>query len=560
MDSAGKAQSVTPHVELTPAWDDEIEYQRLAEACTLSRTGQPSKAREIALAMLEIAEHNDDPRLKARCSIDIAWYSFQLGQAEQAYSYAYRAVEFWKNQNSPRDEAEARSIAGWLLLELWHVEEATEEVMQALALAETCGDVQIHCLALNVVGLMFRATKQPKESIDFCRRAVVLARDIGDPVLLGRWLINLGCAHALAARCSSKVNASFSAAEFKIALALLDEAVALAHQEGDTWAARICLANSAEYLLELQDFSAAEQCLLRYWGIEGEQTSRNEAHFLYTLGQTLVALERLDEAGAVLQQCVILSEKNSNLEALMYAYFYLSQVHERSGDTRAALAFHKKFHETYLRVTTEQAQQRERLATAIYENKKLRDLAQAETERARQIAESYAELKLDSERMAAASYVDPLTGLHNRRHLELMLPGLHATDVVSTVAMIDIDYFKDINDRFSHIVGDQVLAQVGELIRRSKRECDEAIRFGGEEFLLIVRGLSAATASQYVDGFRLTISGWNWDVIAVGLSVTVSIGASDTQEASTPTQAISRADHRLYVAKQRGRNKLVSTD
>jgi len=232
MDSAGKAQSVTPHVELTPAWDDEIEYQRLAEACTLSRTGQPSKAREIALAMLEIAEHNDDPRLKARCSIDIAWYSFQLGQAEQAYSYAYRAVEFWKNQNSPRDEAEARSIAGWLLLELWHVEEATEEVMQALALAETCGDVQIHCLALNVVGLMFRATKQPKESIDFCRRAVVLARDIGDPVLLGRWLINLGCAHALAARCSSKVNASFSAAEFKIALALLDEAVALAKANG----------------------------------------------------------------------------------------------------------------------------------------------------------------------------------------------------------------------------------------------------------------------------------------------------------------------------------------
>lgn len=131
--------------------------------------------------------------------------------------------------------------------------------------------------------------------------------------------------------------------------------------------------------------------------------------------------------------------------------------------------------------------------------------------------------------------------------------------MLNTIAMTDIDFSKHINDRFSHIAGNRVLAQVGELIQRSKRECDEAIRFGGEEFLLIVSGLSEPAAYQYIDGFRLAISAWDWSTVAPGLTVTVSIGASDSRDAHTPELAIGRADHRIYLAKQRGRNRLVST-
>jgi len=558
MDSADKQSGAPSQAGIATTLDSDIAYQRLAEARVLSCTGQSAKALEIALNIWDLAENQETLALKARCFVDIAWYRFQLGQPELAYEYARWAVDFWANSSSATDEAEARSIAGWLLLELSQVAEATEEVMQALALAETCGDQQVYCLALNVVGLMFRATKRPRESIDFCHRAVALARELGDPVRIGRWLINLGCAHALAARCASGDNTALVARELETALALLKEAVTLARQHGDTWAARICLANSAEYLIELKDFSGAEQCLLAYREVSGDQTTRNETHFLYTLGQVLLALGRLDEARFALDRCVALSEQNGNIEAMMYAFLYLSDVHERLNNLRLSFSLYKKYHETHLRVSAELAEQRERLATALYENKKLKVLARAEGERAQQIAASYAQLKLDSERIAAAIYIDPLTGLYNRRHLELILPGLIVEDVPNTIAMIDIDFFKTINDSFSHIVGDQVLVRVGELIRRMKRECDEAIRFGGEEFLLIVRGLSSRAAHEYIDCFRRAISAWQWDTIANGLSVTVSIGLSNTNEAATTQLAIEKADRRLYLAKQGGRNRSIS--
>jgi diguanylate cyclase (GGDEF)-like protein len=125
--------------------------------------------------------------------------------------------------------------------------------------------------------------------------------------------------------------------------------------------------------------------------------------------------------------------------------------------------------------------------------------------------------------------------------------------------MIDIDHFKKINDGFSHMIGDQVLREIGALILSAVRGEDLAVRFGGEEFSLLLKGASPVLGHDVCNRLREAIAGWTWDGIAPGLSVTASIGLAASSEAADPSQVLQRADHRLYAAKTGGRNKVVST-
>ncbi len=119
--------------------------------------------------------------------------------------------------------------------------------------------------------------------------------------------------------------------------------------------------------------------------------------------------------------------------------------------------------------------------------------------------------------------------------------------------MMDLDYFKGINDNYGHQTGDTVLRVVGELIRDSMRATDYAGRYGGEEFLLVMSQTEVAQAAGFAEKLRGRIHALEM----TGLSrVTVSIGVAGTWKADT--DLIARADKRLYEAKANGRNRVES--
>lgn len=163
---------------------------------------------------------------------------------------------------------------------------------------------------------------------------------------------------------------------------------------------------------------------------------------------------------------------------------------------------------------------------------------------------------------------DALTGIYNRRYLDRRLKEevCRAQRYGSplSVALIDIDHFKRVNDTFGHPCGDRVLAGLGRLISKNIRPSDIAARYGGEEFLIILTATSAVDAATLAGRLRQRVAAQKLVLIGHAnepseLRLTVSIGlASLDQEVNSTELLIQRADEALYRAKGEGRNRVVT--
>lgn len=166
------------------------------------------------------------------------------------------------------------------------------------------------------------------------------------------------------------------------------------------------------------------------------------------------------------------------------------------------------------------------------------------------------------------SLTDALTHMPNRRACELVLSNEDRRAARSgeslSVAMVDIDCFKKVNDRYGHRVGDQVIARIGAMIEATVcRPGDYAARYGGEEFLIILPATDADGALFVAERVRRAIEGLSLREAAPGLAgVTVSIGVATRRpgDAVTIEQLVERADRALYQAKGGGRNRVVAHD
>ena len=159
---------------------------------------------------------------------------------------------------------------------------------------------------------------------------------------------------------------------------------------------------------------------------------------------------------------------------------------------------------------------------------------------------------------------DDLTGVYNRRHLmELLEHEYHRISrggAHFSVAMLDIDHFKSVNDTHGHLTGDEVLKAVSDVIRNSLRSADFCGRYGGEEFLLVMTQTNINGALLCAERIRSTIEQSRFTSLGPNFRVTVSLGVTEfTGKEDIPTM-IARADKALYHAKESGRNRVEYAD
>ena len=161
---------------------------------------------------------------------------------------------------------------------------------------------------------------------------------------------------------------------------------------------------------------------------------------------------------------------------------------------------------------------------------------------------------------------DKLTGLPNRRYaddfLQREIEQARRKDCPVSVALADVDHFKSINDRFSHAVGDEVLRRVGTILSERCRKTDVVARYGGEEFLLCFPDTDMRFARQICNQIRQAVEHADWSDLQAAtagkLRVTVSIGLAEARGDVRRAAVLSKADTRLYRAKNAGRNRVIS--
>jgi diguanylate cyclase (GGDEF)-like protein len=161
---------------------------------------------------------------------------------------------------------------------------------------------------------------------------------------------------------------------------------------------------------------------------------------------------------------------------------------------------------------------------------------------------------LELARVQRLAAVDPLTGVFNRRGLDLVLP--ESGDELVSVAMCDLDRFKSINDGLGHAAGDEVLRKVARLLVSVMRSSDGVMRWGGEEFLLVLPGIELGRARRIVERARSWIEREPIEVDGRCIGITVSVGVAERRAGEAREALIARADEALYVAKNLGRNRV----
>jgi diguanylate cyclase (GGDEF)-like protein len=255
-------------------------------------------------------------------------------------------------------------------------------------------------------------------------------------------------------------------------------------------------------------------------------------------------------------------EAAQNKMSILEAHLELAKLYERKGAFESAYAAMKK----YYQIRLEMAASEEKLQVQVRAWREEYDALQRQAHEAREtaatLADENAQLAERNRSLDHEARHDPLTGLANRRYGDKWIEEQYkvhvAHDRVLALAILDLDHFKSINDRYSHVSGDIVLRQVADLLRAVCRESDLAIRFGGDEFLIAFPQYQRGTGRG---DLRKAARAVRQALVAAARDRSprhrARSAVADSREAKSAIDLLRVADSRLYRAKQGRRSRVA---
>jgi len=459
---------------------------------------------------------------------------------------------------APERRAIRADLLRWMALagcETGRFDVALRYANDACELAQELGDQRQLALSLTALGACFERMGDPWQAERLMDDALRIAHELTDPFAQLVTLNNL-CAVCIGAfyllRDGDEPGEAHAA--LRRALAHAREAHSLLHHFTDPFFSVFVEGNLGEALLHLGNLHEARNLLdaalqrgldqgyeAQVWRIRCSicelllaQGQAKEAH------DALVLLLR-DMAGG---------DPRSTLIRVHHALYRACRALARDAEALQHIEEHDKLDRR--RATNQLKAQSQLFVTRV------------EAEQSRLQAER-ARLEAQIERSRAATFQadaqrDELTGLGNRRHLDHRLPMLlelaQSQSLPLTVALIDLDHFKLINDRFGHAIGDKVLIVMAHQLRENTRSSDVLARIGGEEFLVVFADMPGAQALEVCERLRTRVEQYAWDGLAAGLRVTLSVGLAHAPPYELTT-LFDAADRAMYSAKHGGRNRVA---
>lgn len=505
--------------------DDFEEELRLAEEAVADLRYEDA-LRQVLVA-LKLAEDKDDPIRQSRAHAEHARLLLKLGLFAEAVSAAHAALPF--AEGDPASGARALGALGsahqtlspaeggirvfGLMLE--KAREAADASLEAQALRGLCaGNLILHHMALAggaeaddpvIKGYAEGALNHAVESTAIGQRA-----DDSKGIFLGR---HLHVGSLLAA--------------------------------GDL----------------LRDRRGSEELLLAVRTADSSEADSYAAITLKLLGQIDLREEDVAAAERRTLQALALFERRGDLRQAADCFNALSKITERKCDYKAALDWLRRSTDAFERFASASARAHAAATEVREETARVRALAAAQRARADRLERSNEDLSREAARFAQSAMEDSLTGIANRRRLDQELAALigdRRARQRCSLTLLDIDHFKQVNDRFLHTTGDKVLAKMGAILRQCSREEDLVARFGGEEFAIVFVNVDADDVSRACERVRQAVASARWSDLNPGLTVTVSIGFCRFDEVGDNLEELlTVADDRLFQAKRSGRNRVI---
>ena len=521
---------------------------------------------------LSLAESVGHQGLRAAALAALALNQFRLGENAAAAAHCQAALPLLRRA---KDAGERTQVLCTLVMAnnaMGLYADSLNYATQAIDSARQANDRSLMSWALNRAGFTYEELGDPQRGQPLMLRALDIAREIQGEEEMFSALNNL-CSNLITS--SKHLGAEARLAALQRAVSYGEEALQLGERSGNAHREAISLSNLASAYVLLGRFDQA----LPYIDRQEILATRNGYRVMLlisTMNRAGLARYRgdLDEAIRLYRLALEQAHGTDDRAMLLDLHQRLYEVFKERGDFESALRHHEAVLPLEREELLQRADRQARLLINRIEVENLQaaaDRAQSEADLQRQRA---IELESENQRLAHRAIElrkhameDPLTGLANRRRVEYELPryleSARQRHSPLSIAALDLDHFKQVNDRFGHAVGDDVLRTVGELMLGNTRGGDLLARMGGEEFIIVFVGMPLATAAEACERLRKAVEGYDWARLAGGLKVTTSIGVCDTASPTAvgalpnPRELLERVDALLYAGKRGGRNRVV---
>jgi diguanylate cyclase (GGDEF)-like protein len=553
-------------------------------------------------------EHHDDPQQKLEKSRALVALAERLSESERAVSAcilgsslhdcdqfeeALRVLEDGHKLQQPADNlARILDAMGYVKYLQGEYPQAMTLFLEALTQAKTSKEAVLEAMVYNSISMVYCGIGDVNNSLEYQLKALEMYRQCsnrhGEATALSNLAIDYGktgdfvrgleCNHAaleiaqergfrlLEAAILREIGTQYLEIEDDCAIDFLKRASRKAHQVRSSRVMIETLHSLGRAFVYGKRSDLARRSLR--WALQlalNSQRQYADIEVAYRLARVLLEQpEResdLQDALEMLQECAPKVERIGDMQLAAKTYRTLSSALEQTGQTAAALEALKTSLDWNDRQRSTEGQQRTLALTMQHAFSEANRQAELERTQRLELARVNEVLMLQAEQLERDATHDGLTGLPNRRYLERLLD--HECTQAATleaplcVALADIDYFKQVNDRFSHAVGDEVLRVISRLFRQHLREQDTVGRYGGEEFAFALPNTAKAIALTVLERLRLEVERFDWASIHATLSVTVSIGIAEADQRQGRVALLNIADTNLYIAKRAGRNRTM---
>lgn len=486
-----------------------------------------------------------------------------LSNFKEAFIDYFDALNVFQEIGNKNGEANVLTRIGSVYYQLGNYSNALECHLKSLKIAEKIKDKKGQADSLNNIAIVFNELKEYNRALIYNLKSLNIEEDIDNISGQAVSKNNIG-------------NIYKHMGNLDQALEYFFESLDISKKVNDKQLQCITLKNIGNIYEISRDY---DNSLIHYNEslniIRDVGNLHLEAKLLQNIGQIYIKKSNYEESIKHLEKAFAISTKTQSKSLTYDIHKSFSEAYELVNNYKEALKHYKIYHNYEQEVFDEELRIKTRNIIVQFEIEKIQKIARRYKKHNIKLSEANKNLIRKNEKKSVLVKrllkqtkilekqinIDFLTNLYNRGHTEFRLieeyERAERHNINLSIALCDIDNFKQINDEFSHLVGDEVLKKISSIFRNSCRSIDILGRYGGDEFVLIFPKTDLSQGVVVCERIRNTVEKFDWTKIDKNLKkVSISIGLAEKFGTDNYEDIFAKADSKLYEAKKQGKNKL----